>query len=332
MMQHAHESGQVIDDALVAKADAFADAWARGSHRFKTTLLAAMGEASTALADFIDQANRLVPALGIIDQAVFGRDPNAPDPARVRAGQAQRFRPMPSTGSTVIPDLSSGGGKDPAESIDKVTEALSFQIEQLARSSREQAVYNALRSAGIGLDDEGSDSIATLAGRLHDLTEAQQEAAKAEQERMRAAEQAARQAERQMERQQALVDDVLFQREQIFRSDVDQQIASSLRSAGIEAESALGKWYASQVRLNDALAETKDLLSESITSLVRDLRSGVGLKEAVSNVVDRIADRALTHTVEQVTNSLFGALGTSLGIGAVGGGLYVMRFEKEDSQ
>jgi tape measure domain-containing protein len=48
------------------------------------------------------------------------------------------------------------------KAINKVTDSLRFQIEQLKRSNTEQAIYNNLKSAGVGLDSAAGQNIARL--------------------------------------------------------------------------------------------------------------------------------------------------------------------------
>ncbi|MCB1499708.1 MAG: phage tail length tape measure family protein [Bauldia sp.] len=60
-----------------------------------------------------------------------------------------------------------------ADAIKGVTEQLQFEADQLGRTAREQAIYNALRQAGTTLDTEAGRSIADLAGRNFDLAAAQ---------------------------------------------------------------------------------------------------------------------------------------------------------------
>lgn len=72
-----------------------------------------------------------------------------------------------------------------AEKIAKVVEALKFEREQLQRTSREQAIYNALKQAGVQDGDAEASKIRNLAGALYDHAEASEAmvaAAKQEQE------------------------------------------------------------------------------------------------------------------------------------------------------
>lgn len=59
-----------------------------------------------------------------------------------------------------------------ADAIRKVEESLRFQQEQLGRTAREQAVYNALNSAGVDINTAAGQRIAYAAGRLYDQEQA----------------------------------------------------------------------------------------------------------------------------------------------------------------
>lgn len=66
-----------------------------------------------------------------------------------------------------------------AQAIDRVTDSLRFQIDQLSRTAREQAIYNQLAAAGVDINSEAGREIAALAGRLFDQEAAFDAAAKA---------------------------------------------------------------------------------------------------------------------------------------------------------
>src|SRR5690606_33313102 len=59
-----------------------------------------------------------------------------------------------------------------AAQIRSVAESLAFQHEQLMRTARAQAQYNALQRAGIDVNHAAAASIMASAGALHDLEEA----------------------------------------------------------------------------------------------------------------------------------------------------------------
>ncbi|WP_316979961.1 phage tail tape measure protein [Shumkonia mesophila] len=64
-----------------------------------------------------------------------------------------------------------GAGERISEQADKVLQDLRFQEDQLGRTAREQAVYNDLKKAGVGIDSDAGEMIAYLSGRYWDATE-----------------------------------------------------------------------------------------------------------------------------------------------------------------
>lgn len=75
-----------------------------------------------------------------------------------------------------------GGSRSSADSAKRVAESLQFEIDQLKRSSREQEIYNQLKSAGVDINTEAGKSIAALAGKHYDLEEAQKATTKAQED------------------------------------------------------------------------------------------------------------------------------------------------------
>lgn len=61
-----------------------------------------------------------------------------------------------------------------AAAIKRVIDQLKFEEEQLGRTAREQAIYNALKQAGVGINSDAGREIADVAGRLYDAREAQE--------------------------------------------------------------------------------------------------------------------------------------------------------------
>ncbi|PKR54401.1 tape measure protein [Thalassospira marina] len=70
----------------------------------------------------------------------------------------------------------SGGGvssgNDDADKVASVIEKLKFQQDQLARTSREQAIYNALQEAGLKDGDAAAQKIRDVAGAYYDAQQA----------------------------------------------------------------------------------------------------------------------------------------------------------------
>ncbi|GEM_PF-1004143 len=117
-----------------------------------------------------------------------------------------------------------------------------------------------------------------------------------------------------------LMEEATFDREQMFRSPIDQRIASDLKQAGIEMDSVAGQAYASYVRTTEQIGIAKDAARDFAGTFVSDLLAGKSALEALTNALGRLADKLLQMALDQAINSLFSNL---LGVtGGAGGGLF----------
>lgn len=115
-----------------------------------------------------------------------------------------------------------------------------------------------------------------------------------------------------------------FERTQLFRSPAEQQVASTLREIyGDDYQSQLNGAIASQIRLNDAIQQSRDVAQEFASSFVSDLVDGKSAVEALGNALGRLGDRLIDLALNQAINSLFGGLfgGGGFGSGGIGLGL-----------
>ncbi|MDQ2084769.1 phage tail length tape measure family protein, partial [Xanthobacteraceae bacterium Astr-EGSB] len=117
-----------------------------------------------------------------------------------------------------------------------------------------------------------------------------------------------------------LKSDILFDRSQLGMTSGEAQIAQTLRSAQIDPSSAQGEYLAKQLRINQALTETKDLASDALKGFIADLKSGKSEGEAFANVLTKIADRALSFGIDKGLSWLFSGFGGGTG-GVLPGGL-----------
>lgn len=131
--------------------------------------------------------------------------------------------------------------------------------------------------------------------------------------------------------------DLLFDRQQMFRSAADQEVYSTLRSANIDPNSATGEAIASQIRYNEQLKESRDLAGDFASTLVDGLRNGENLWQAMGDaalsVLDKITDKLLNEVLDAIFQissagggsggSILGAIGSLLGLGGGSSGLNV---------
>ncbi|HML93245.1 hypothetical protein [Methyloceanibacter sp.] len=85
-------------------------------------------------------------------------------------------QPSSGFGSDIQVPLGSAGGRGRAAAVDpaaKVLESLRFEREQLARTNEEQAIYNRLKQAGVGINSEVGVMIAQETRALYQEQEAQ---------------------------------------------------------------------------------------------------------------------------------------------------------------
>jgi len=80
VIKKTEESSAIIDEKLIAKADAFDDAWAQGWIRFRAFAVEAIGAAASALQGLIDMADR-----GLVSGA-FGQEGRRPPASPPRIG------------------------------------------------------------------------------------------------------------------------------------------------------------------------------------------------------------------------------------------------------
>jgi len=113
--------------------------------------------------------------------------------------------------------------------------------------------------------------------------------------------------------------DASFDRQTMFMGDGERNIANQLRGIyGDGWQSQMNSALASQLRFNDQLRATADLMSGFGSGMVSDLRSGVGLWGALGNQVARVGDRLMAMALDSALRSLLGSL---LG-GGGGGGVF----------
>lgn len=121
--------------------------------------------------------------------------------------------------------------------------------------------------------------------------------------------------------------DLAFERDQLGRSDIDQQVAEKLRPIfGNDLTSAQAQFLGQQIRINAELADFKsiasDVTSSALSTLKTDLMNGVSLFDALgdagSNAFSKIADKALSLAADQAVNWLFNSIASAI-TGGVGG-------------
>lgn len=101
--------------------------------------------------------------------------------------------------------------------------------------------------------------------------------------------------------------DIQFEREQLGRNPVDQQIASTLRASGLAVD--LDSAEAAGLRLNATLSATKDLLGGVASSFLNDVLEGKSAVDALNDAFKRVAGTLLDMAVQNLVASAFGQSG-----------------------
>lgn len=122
-----------------------------------------------------------------------------------------------------------------------------------------------------------------------------------------------------------LMADAAFEREQMFRSPIDQRIMQDLKMAGIEIDSIAGQTYASFVKTTDQIGLAKDATRDFAGSLVSDLIQGKSALDSLISALGKLGDKLIQLALDEAINGLFGNL-----FGAVGGGGFNLLGGKSD--
>ncbi|TPL49085.1 hypothetical protein FJ937_16500 [Mesorhizobium sp. B2-4-4] len=126
-----------------------------------------------------------------------------------------------------------------------------------------------------------------------------------------------------------LQQDLLFERQQLFRSPTEQDVYERLRGANLDPNSAKGQAEASVIRVNDRLKESRALAGDFASTLLGGLRDGEtvwqSFEDAGLQALDKITDKLLNDVLDAIyqintTGSgggggILGAVGSLLGLG-----------------
>ncbi|MCJ2874785.1 phage tail tape measure protein [Rhizobium pusense] len=116
--------------------------------------------------------------------------------------------------------------------------------------------------------------------------------------------------------------DLLFEREQMGRSAMDQQIAGGLRSAGLPID--FNSYEAGLLRTNYQLQYARDLAGDFTSTFFDGLRQGESVWDAFGNAGVKALQRIADTLMNDVLNSIFSVSGA--GGGGGGGGLFSSLF------
>jgi hypothetical protein len=122
--------------------------------------------------------------------------------------------------------------------------------------------------------------------------------------------------------------DIFFQRAQLGRTQIEQAAAQQLRSAKIDPTSAQGEFFAQQIRINEALRQTKELGSDALKGIISDLRAGKSGAEVLANALDKVASKLEDLAIDAALSALFKPASGAGASGVFGGLLHLFGFAK----
>jgi len=119
----------------------------------------------------------------------------------------------------------------------------------------------------------------------------------------------------------SLAEELRFEREQLFRSPTEQRVSSTLRSSGIDPMSEQGQFLAGQIRLNEQLAENRDMALSFGQSLVSAFDDGKITLEELGKAGLSVLDRLIDKMLNDLINAIMQVGQAGAGIGG-GGGIF----------
>lgn len=131
----------------------------------------------------------------------------------------------------------------------------------------------------------------------------------------------------QIDAEMKLASDVAFERQLIGLSDINQQIARRLRTAhGDSWALMMDSDIAQAMRLNEVLKQTSDIGRDALKGFVQDLVAGKSATEALTGVLNKIANKLIDMAINDLWGNALGGGGSNSGgllsmLFGVGGGM-----------
>ncbi len=119
--------------------------------------------------------------------------------------------------------------------------------------------------------------------------------------------------------------DLMFEREQMFRSPIDQTIASTLKGAGLPVD--FDSYEAGLIRTNEQLKIANDLTNDFTSTFMQSWRGGKNviesLGEAAISVLNKLTDKLLEMAGQDLFAKIFGgSTGSGGGLLGIFGSLF----------
>ncbi|NNU59724.1 phage tail length tape measure family protein [Ochrobactrum soli] len=113
-----------------------------------------------------------------------------------------------------------------------------------------------------------------------------------------------------------MVEELQFERAQMFRSPTEQKVYGSLRSAGINPDSEYGQAIGNQIRLNEQLAIGRERALDFAQGLANDIMNSADAVDILRNSVSRLAQMLIEMGTNSAINGFFANFGGGLGGGS----------------
>lgn len=240
------------------------------------------------------------------------------------------------------------------EAIAKQIQALQFQEAQLSRTSREQAIYSALQTAGVSATSAQGQAVSAAAAKLYDKTEAVK-AAKEAQDRLNQSEAEAWDvAMKQTEARDGIAasmneevanNERLIAALQVSEAEYERvaaaiDLVNQYKAAGVtmtaeelanidEVSAKLGEQRAEMDKMKDAAAEGRrsqaDLTRAIGTATEDAILKAQSLREVLAGLLQDIAKIAMRAAITKPLEGMFGSMFSSAGGGfsnIMGGGTW----------
>jgi hypothetical protein len=192
-----------------------------------------------------------------------------------------------------------------ADAISRVVESLEFEFEQLSRNKEEQAVYNALQSAGIDISDKEATQITELVKKVE-----------ARKKQIEIEKQAIKTEEARQESIKKTIEDLKHELNIIMLSNREKEIANSIMTSGVNIgekeakiiEELAGKLYDKQIRM-ERVKQAGDEVGRAITS---SFENAIWKTESLTDSIKNL-DKALAQII--LRSAVFAPLEGAIGAG-----------------
>lgn len=112
--------------------------------------------------------------------------------------------------------------------------------------------------------------------------------------------------------------DLQFEREQLFRSPSEQQIASRLRGTGLGMDSSEANQMREIQRITDLRAGVKGFFDDFQAGLMKGDSFGKAFGNAILNALNKVLDKIIESGINSLVNAIVGGQGGSSGGGLLG--------------